>query len=692
MKKILGILSIMLACTFLFACSGGNQAQVKLASKKISGGLDKMISQVKKLEDVNTDKMDLTSILGDDMDTSDGYHCYGNECYYCENGNCYKCKNCPRGNSYANSDEVSTARRDVRRNIYPYREILTAKVPTRNHMSQRASVNLFAGSDYRSAKRNLNLSNGNGGYNELRTACNNVCDLNKEYSTTKTSLINNCNTAKQLLERLKNGEAKLSDSDIKTLNSYYEVIKQCTNNISSCKSCKSTVNSIGKKKLNLASNSGSMTADYRNIYNCLDANCNACNNANNSVLDLINFANKLLGEKQDEAMLGTSTGTARYNAARDRFNSSRYQQSNSIANNRNVSSSSTNTVKQQNNKVTSNNYPNGNTYNTSPYTKDIKDAQKYYENRRHNPNIVNGGTTTLLPTEYEKPVANDTTNSSSQNATNNATVNNSNTIVSNHLPSSAGANPNRTSNQNANSKQYGVTYNKNGNSIANNSSTTYHPNALPQTNSNRKNTSNNSYATSQFQNNGKTNTNNVYKNTTNYSNNTYKNTTTQNYSNNSSSNNAYRNNINQNNSNNSYKNNMTQNYSNNAYRNNTNQNNSNSTYRNTATQNYSNSANSNNTYRNNINQSNSSNTYRNNVAQNYSNRNTNQNFYNNQGNSTTYGTGTNFSSSRNNPRVNYYAPAALRTEIENHMSNFAEPFTPRECIKSLSNAPKQVRA
>ena len=69
MKKFIGLLSILLACTFLFACSNGNQAQVNLASKKISGGLDKMISQVKKLEEVNTDKINLNSILGENMDT-----------------------------------------------------------------------------------------------------------------------------------------------------------------------------------------------------------------------------------------------------------------------------------------------------------------------------------------------------------------------------------------------------------------------------------------------------------------------------------------------------------------------------------------------------------------------------------------------------------------------------------------------
>lgn len=506
MKKFVGILSILLACTFLFACSNGNQAQVKLASKKISGGLDKMISQVKKLEDVNSDKMDLTSLLGEERDTSDGYHCYNDGCYYCENGNCYKCKDCPQNSTYSNTSrsDVSTGRRNVRQNIYPYREVLNSKVPTRNHMTQKASVNLFAGNDYRATRRNLNLANGNGNYNDLRTACNNVCDLNKEYSNTKTSLINNCNKAKQLLERLKNGEAKLSDSDVKTLNSYYEVIKQCTNNISSCKSCKSTVNTIGKKKLNLASNSGSMTADYRNVYNCIDANCNACNNANNSVLDLIAFANKLLGEKQDEAMLGTSTGANRYNSARNQYNSNRNRWT-TVNDYQNGQRYSSNGVNSNNNRYTNNDRY---SYNTNPYTKDIKAPQRYNENRHGNKNIVNNGTTTLLPTEYEKPVVdnNTITNNTTQNNTSSSTIPANNTTVTKRLPNDQTTNrvtnsntinnsntstTSKTDNKSSNNTNYGVTYNKNGNSIVSNS--TYATNKNTTNNSQTNYTSNTNY-------------------------------------------------------------------------------------------------------------------------------------------------------------------------------------------------------
>lgn len=645
MKKFIGILSILLACTFIFACSNGNQAQVKLASKKVSGGLDKMISQVKKLEDVNSDKMDLTSLLGEERDTSDGYHCYNDGCYYCENGNCYKCKDCPQNGTSSNTNrsDVSTGRRNVRQNIYPYREVLNSKVPTRNHMTQRASVNLFAGNDYRATRRNLNLANGNGNYNDLRTACNNVCDLNKEYSNTKTSLINNCNKAKQLLERLKNGEAKLSDSDVKTLNSYYEVIKQCTNNISSCKSCKSTVNNIGKKKLNLASNSGSMTADYRNVYNCIDANCNACNNANNSVLDLISFANKLLGEKQDEAMLGTSTGANRYNSAKNQFNSNRNKWT-TINDYQNGQRYSSNGVNPNNNRYTnSNRY----SYNTNPYTKDIKDPQKYYENR-HNKNITNNDTTTLLPTEFEKPVVDNTTNNTTQNNVPSNTTPANNTTITKRLPDnqitnsnaindSSNTTYNKNDNKSTNSTNYGVTYNRNGNSIANKTTTS---------NSQTNYTSNTNYNRN-YQNNNMNRNNTTYNNSNYNSNNVNRNNTTS-YSSNNIAN----------------KNNATNYTNNNVARNN------NSNYNNNVT-------------RNNTTNYNGTNNY-------------NQNATNNSNyNSRNYGTNSNYNTPRNNPRVNYYAPTTntLRMNTQAHMRSFEPmPLEPQQCEKPLSYGPRQVRA
>ena len=505
MKKIIGIMSILLACAFLFACSNGNQAQVKLASKKVSGGLDKMISQVKKLEDVNTDKMDLTSLLSEDMDTSDGYYCYNNnDCYYCENGDCYRCKDYQQiGNSSnTNGSEVSTGRRNVRRSIYPYREVLNFKTPTKNHMTQTTSANLFANNDYRATKRNLNLSNGNRNYNDLRTACNNVCNLNKEYSNTKTSLINNCNQAKQLLERLKNGEAKLSDSDVKTLNSYYEVIKQCTNNISSCKSCKSTVNTIGKKKLNLASNSGSMTADYRNVYNCLDTNCNACNNANNSVLDLISFANKLLGEKQDEAMLGSNnTNISRYNSARNQFNRNRYATQNSQS------------KYPYQNGVRNNYYSNNNqNYSTTPYTRDFKTTQRYNEN-----NTTSAGGTTISSEGYEKSVLDNSTKNTTQNNSSANTKNlTTNTQNSNNITNFSSNNTTYTKNNNAiNNSNYSAnkstTYNSNGNyqNASNKNNSIYNNSNYNSNNLNKNNTTNN-YTTR----NNNTNYNSIKNNTT----------------------------------------------------------------------------------------------------------------------------------------------------------------------------------
>ena len=65
MKKILGLLSIALVFILLVGCSNNNSAQVKLASQKLSNGIDKMITQVNKLEEVDEEKLKLDDILGD---------------------------------------------------------------------------------------------------------------------------------------------------------------------------------------------------------------------------------------------------------------------------------------------------------------------------------------------------------------------------------------------------------------------------------------------------------------------------------------------------------------------------------------------------------------------------------------------------------------------------------------------------
>ena len=65
MKKFLGLLSIALVFILLVGCSNNNSAQVKLASHKLSNGIDKMITQVNKLEEVDEEKLKLDDILGD---------------------------------------------------------------------------------------------------------------------------------------------------------------------------------------------------------------------------------------------------------------------------------------------------------------------------------------------------------------------------------------------------------------------------------------------------------------------------------------------------------------------------------------------------------------------------------------------------------------------------------------------------
>ena len=63
MKKFLGLISLALICIIFIGCNGNNSAQVKLATQKLNSGLDKIISQTQKLEEINTSDIQLNNIL-----------------------------------------------------------------------------------------------------------------------------------------------------------------------------------------------------------------------------------------------------------------------------------------------------------------------------------------------------------------------------------------------------------------------------------------------------------------------------------------------------------------------------------------------------------------------------------------------------------------------------------------------------
>lgn len=242
MKKVIRFLSIILVCVLLVGCSSNGSAQVKLATNKVSGNLDKIISQVKKLDDFDQDKMDLSGLLGD----------------------------------------TNATRSEVNLNT-----------PSQNDMAKNTLPN---------TRRHFNFvsKNNESNYENLYLLCKDCCDLNQEYKASKEDLLNNCYDCKNLLTRLNNSGKTLTSDQLKTLDSYTNVLSQCLKNLKTCKTCDNAVKSVDKKKVNLASNSSSICADYHQIYNCLDSNCCNCNNANNSVLDLMDFVQNLISNGKTE--------------------------------------------------------------------------------------------------------------------------------------------------------------------------------------------------------------------------------------------------------------------------------------------------------------------------------------------------------------------------------------------------------
>ena len=64
MKKLLGIISILLVSILFIGCTTNNSAaQVKLATQKINSGINNMISQINKLTEVDNSKISLEGTI-----------------------------------------------------------------------------------------------------------------------------------------------------------------------------------------------------------------------------------------------------------------------------------------------------------------------------------------------------------------------------------------------------------------------------------------------------------------------------------------------------------------------------------------------------------------------------------------------------------------------------------------------------
>ena len=334
MKKFLRIMSIILVCVLLVGCKDSN-AEVKLASQKLSSSIDKIVAEVKKMESIDTSSIDISQMLGD--------YVYDNATY----DDTYNYDQYDRNN-------INSANRNYGRysNRSPYRRGTPMQiVPTQNKLVKQTNARLGAyqsGRSTRGAKRfNFVSKDTEDSYGDLYMMCNDCCNVNEEYSSCKSSLLSNCQSAKNLLENLKNSNVKVSESDIKTLNGYCEVLSKCLENLKNTSKCSSNVKNINSKKANLASNCGAINADYLQIYNTLDSNCTSCANCNRSIEDMMTFINKILNGSSQSATRNVESDTYNstrrlsrrynnYNGYRPRSEQNRFYQNNFNRNNNQI--------------------------------------------------------------------------------------------------------------------------------------------------------------------------------------------------------------------------------------------------------------------------------------------------------------------------------------------------------------------
>lgn len=310
MKKILAMFSFILVFILVSTgCSGDNSAQVRMSSQKLSSGLDQIITLTNKLDNIDTNKMDLSSFLSNQ-------------------GSIVKSTAQMSGLSHDKEmqdiilehsllfaplyDESSQDRTPIsfnfsqKLNDCTFFEIeqspMQFEVPSPQKFRQQSIK--FNFNTKRAMKmhddikpcQTLANTNGRQEYTALATLSNDCKNLSQEFVTAKANVLKNCSEAKATLKKLKDSKKSISENDLRTLTSYYDVVKDCINNVKSCKSCSSNLKNINRKKTNLTSNAGAINSELLQVYNKLDANCCTLNNTTYCVNEINCFAKKLNGE------------------------------------------------------------------------------------------------------------------------------------------------------------------------------------------------------------------------------------------------------------------------------------------------------------------------------------------------------------------------------------------------------------
>lgn len=439
MKKFLVMFSfILIFILVLTGCSGDNSAQVRMSSQKLSSGLDQIITLTNKLDNIDTNKMDLNSFLSNQ-------------------GSIVKSTAQMSGLSQDKKmqdiilerpllfaplyDESSQDRTPIgfnflqRLNDCTYFETkqlpMLLEVPSPQKFRQQ-SIN-FNFNTKRAMKMNGDIkpcqvsanTNEQQEYTALATLSNDCKNLSQEFIAAKANVLKNCSEAKATLKKLKDSKKSISENDLRTLTSYYDVVKDCINNVKSCKSCSSNLKNINRKKTNLTSNSGAINSELLQVYNKLDANCCALNNTTYCVNEINCFAKKLNGENCSTNMsVNPYIRNNRYLSSLNSTKRKDFYNSQS----KNQSSHNANTIKQiklkdENNQILAQNAsknninrPTATDYNTNNASKiELTYTQANKQNASNNMQKYDKNDTNVVKNKQNAPA----TNSNSDNISNN---------------------------------------------------------------------------------------------------------------------------------------------------------------------------------------------------------------------------------------------------------------------------------
>ncbi len=416
MKKLLIPLSLMTVTAIATGCSMSPKTSISdnNVAKSLSNNLTELVETTKKVKDIDENKLIINELspnsnINKDYQTNNNTSSYKYNGKWVNNGNgsyinngSYN-KQSSINNSYNNANSKSTA--NSKSNINNTQ--VNANTQTNNYVTDGGTLtDRYATPQYNPRYTKV-MTSGNAslaGYMEkiqdLYSICNDTCAVSTDLEGLKNELINSCNNCNNLLARVKNGEIKLSTSQIKTLNEYNRTLQSCINDMKSCKDCSEDVNIINTLKGNFSNNCDTLVAKYLKVLNNLDTNSSLCNNARCTVAEINNYISSISGGQN------VKTSTNRY---------TRYERFYDIDPEFSVDGQNTiNTNQNQipnNPKPTQSNTITTNTLNPNPSN-----------------NIVNTTNTTSTNTNKttttQNPTSNNTT--SSNTALSNQKVNNSN--------------------------------------------------------------------------------------------------------------------------------------------------------------------------------------------------------------------------------------------------------------------------